>query len=982
MTAWWGNRAAVTLDRDHTIDLDRADQWWVVVRGDVEVYVRDQDALSRTGSGTEIATIGRRREGLIGRRFVLHASSGMLLSSFDGRAADEGVLVSISGQHAELVLITQEEMVALLQGPHAAVIERALSQWVDALSAAVGPGDECVHPIELHAGTKEWHERFETMRPARDLLWAAVVDGRCAVLGREELVVERGQWTPVTLRTWLQVSENPAEIESRTARDPVVAPELRATLVRFQHGVLRAHLADTRRHARLEFDRLHTRAIREQRQLTHAFGMLADVVDGTSPTVCEDTMPAGDALLAACRLVAAASGVALPVVPDARKLLQMREPIEAIAAASRVRARAVALRGRWWEHDVGALVATRAEDGAPLALRRDARGYTATDAVTGEHYRITARAASTLEPTAYMFLPSLGRGSVQLADLWRFGLSAVRREVIGILLLSGLTAALATIAPLLTRALVDDVLPQAERAQLPVVVAMLVIAVLMGALLATLQRLLLLRAEARIELHLESALMDRLLRLPLAFFRRFLAGDLAERVNAVAAIRSALSGSALPALLHGVFAVASLLLLLAFDKWLALVGIGLASIALAVVTTSTIVSIRHQRHIAERGGRLSGTLLQLISAMAKIRVAGAERRAFGVWAEQFAQQRALHVRAGETQNRFQLFRACYPLLAFVAFCAVLFVNSGAGGVVSHISTGSFIAALAAFSQFTGGMLGLGNTVLTVLRVVPQWERVAPILATPEEVRVHSADPGVLHGAVEFRHVTFRYGADTPLVLEDISFRAEPGEMVALVGASGSGKSTVVRLLLGLEHAANGSILLDGQDVQTLDLPAVRQQIGVVTQAARVTPGDIAGNILGPWNLTQADAWRAARLAGIADDIEQMPMGMHTVIGEGGGTFSGGQLQRLLIARALVHTPRLLVLDEATSALDNGTQRQVSECLERLAVTRIVIAHRLSTIRQADRIYVLDRGRIVETGTYASLLERDGAFAALARRQFA
>jgi ABC-type bacteriocin/lantibiotic exporter with double-glycine peptidase domain len=227
---------------------------------------------------------------------------------------------------------------------------------------------------------------------------------------------------------------------------------------------------------------------------------------------------------------------------------------------------------------------------------------------------------------------------------------------------------------------------------------------------------------------------------------------------------------------------------------------------------------------------------------------------------------------------------------------------------------------------------------------------------------------------------FRYAPDAPRVLDDVTIEARPGELVAIVGPSGSGKSTLLRLLLGLERPTDGAVFYDGMDLAALDANAVRRQVGVVIQSIRILPGDLQGNILGPWNRTLADAWRAVRLAGLAEDIEALPMGMHTVVGEGSSTFSGGQIQRLLLARALVHDPRILVLDEATSALDNRTQAHVAASLDALAVTRLMIAHRLSTVRKADRIYVLDGGRIVEQGTFDTLLARNGVFAALARRQ--
>jgi ATP-binding cassette subfamily C protein len=263
-----------------------------------------------------------------------------------------------------------------------------------------------------------------------------------------------------------------------------------------------------------------------------------------------------------------------------------------------------------------------------------------------------------------------------------------------------------------------------------------------------------------------------------------------------------------------------------------------------------------------------------------------------------------------------------------------------------------------------------------------YENTKLILAAERESDVVKADPGELRGLIEMSHVSFRYAEDGPLVLDDVSFTAEPGEFVAFVGPSGAGKSSVMRILLGFEIPELGTVRYDGKDIESLDPRALRRQMGVVVQSARLMPGDIYTNIVGARPLTLDDAWEAAEIAGIKADIEALPMGMHTFVAEGAGTFSGGQRQRLLIARAVVGRPRILLFDEATSALDNKTQAAVSEAIEHLRATRIVIAHRLSTVRNADKIVVVVAGRIVQQGTYDELIDVDGPFQRLARRQLA
>jgi ABC-type bacteriocin/lantibiotic exporter with double-glycine peptidase domain len=264
--------------------------------------------------------------------------------------------------------------------------------------------------------------------------------------------------------------------------------------------------------------------------------------------------------------------------------------------------------------------------------------------------------------------------------------------------------------------------------------------------------------------------------------------------------------------------------------------------------------------------------------------------------------------------------------------------------------------------------------------IPMMESIRPILeATPENIAL-KPEIQDLTGDIEVVNIYFRYQPDSPLVLDNVSLHVRPGEFVAVVGASGSGKSTLLRLLLGFETPESGSVYYDRQDITSFDPSSVRRPAGTVVQQARLSTGNILTNITGMTNATFEDAWEAARAVGLDDDIRQMPMEMYTVITGGISTLSGGQRQRIMIARAIINRPRILFFDEATSALDNKTQQIVSRSLEKLQATRVVIAHRLTTIQNADRIYVMDGGRIVETGTYAELLSMGGKFTDLVKRQ--
>jgi ABC-type bacteriocin/lantibiotic exporter with double-glycine peptidase domain len=284
-------------------------------------------------------------------------------------------------------------------------------------------------------------------------------------------------------------------------------------------------------------------------------------------------------------------------------------------------------------------------------------------------------------------------------------------------------------------------------------------------------------------------------------------------------------------------------------------------------------------------------------------------------------------------------------------------------------------------SLVGGLYGLLTTAIDLVQLLPVWERARPIVETLPEA---SGRRNAVHeplGSIEIANLTFRY-ADGPKVLDDVSFNITPGAFVAIVGPSGSGKSTLVRLLLGFEQPTAGSICYDGHDLAGLDARRLRSRVGTVLQGGQLWQGDIYSNIAGASRVPVEQVWEAARIAGLKDDIERMPMGLYTSIGDGDSTLSGGQRQRILIARAVVHQPRILLMDEATAALDNLTQSVVQKGLSELQCTRVVIAHRLSTVQQTDAIIVLEQGKLVEQGTFNQLAANGGPFAALLQRQLA
>jgi NHLM bacteriocin system ABC transporter ATP-binding protein len=463
------------------------------------------------------------------------------------------------------------------------------------------------------------------------------------------------------------------------------------------------------------------------------------------------------------------------------------------------------------------------------------------------------------------------------------------------------------------------------------------------------------------------------LTLPVAFFRKFTSGDLVTRVMSVRAIRQALGVATLRAIVTGLLSFANIALLFYYSGSMALLAILVSLLSSAATLALGFKVMQRSTALDALSGESFGLVVELINGIAKIRVSGAEQRAFRQWTRRSSRQLRLRLESQVFRDQLTLFNTVLSPLSL----AVLFIVGASlllrpAGEPAALSTGAFLAFSSAYGAFLAGMSAVSNAALSVFEAKVHWARAKPILDATPEVDSSKADPGRLSGRVELEGVSFRYREDGPMTLNDVSLRVMPGECVALVGPSGSGKSTVFRALLGFEPIRRGRILYDGQDLTGLNVEAVRRQLGVVLQNGKINAGTLLENIAGARELSLDDAWQAARDAGLEEDIKAtMPMGMHTMISEGGTNLSGGQRQRLLIARALALKPAILLFDEATSALDNKTQDLVTQCLERMKITRILIAHRLSTIRRADRIYVIDEGRVVQSGTFDELTKGPG-----------
>ncbi len=679
-------------------------------------------------------------------------------------------------------------------------------------------------------------------------------------------------------------------------------------------------------------------------------------------------------LFQACQIIAGQQDIKLNFPAE----LSENDPLASIMQASQTRYREVLLQGQWYTKDMGAILAFEVDTAEPIALIPiNGYQYEAYKPKTKETWKVNASNSAHIDKLAYVCYASFPNRAIGLWDLVRFGILSDRKAVYLLLSMAAGATLLSMLLPIITELLFDFVIPNARYFDL-IHVALGLFMTTMGYLLFRLtEGYALLRIETKLDSRMQAAVWDRILNLPATFFRKFSTGDLADRAMGLNHIRQMLSESVIMGLLGGMFAVLNFGLLFYYSFALAMLVLALVGVEVGLMFWLGSRQVALEKLAKAHEGKVQGIILQLLSGIAKFRVTGTEIRAYTYWLRHFKDMKLANFKALQVQNQQMNLNVIVPLIgAMVLYIGIIYL-----GESRKMTTGSFLAFYAAYGAFISAILSGSHALLTVYSIMPIYDRVKPILQALPETSQAKINVGKLKGRIEISQLNFRYQADTPLVLQDIELELKAGEYVAFVGASGSGKSSLIRLLLGFEQAESGTIFFDNHDLSQLDIRGVRRQIGVVLQDGQLVPGDIMSNIIGTSpHLTAEDAWEACRMSALEEDIKRMPMGMHTVINEGASTLSGGQRQRLLIAQVLVHKPRILIFDEATSALDNRTQAVVTQSLNKLQATRIVIAHRLSTIQDVDRIIVFDKGRIVQQGSFEDLMATEGVFKTLAMRQ--
>ena len=637
--------------------------------------------------------------------------------------------------------------------------------------------------------------------------------------------------------------------------------------------------------------------------------------------------------------------------------------------------RTVQLEEGWYKDAFGPVLAFTKEGNKPVALLPGTPiGYKYTDPITGQSIRLNRKTAAQFDNEAICFYRPLPKKKLGIPDLVMYMKNCVSISDLALIIASTfMLSVVGLLMPRLTRMLTGPILSSGRKDVLFAVAISMICVALSSQLISSIKSMLQNRLDIKTSVGVQASMMMRLMSLPANFFRKYSPGELKNRSTSVNRLCSLIMSMVLNTGLTSLTSLIYIGQIFNFAPSLVIPSIVIVIVTVVFSIVSTLTQIKINRKMMEHSAKESGLSYGLITGVQKIRLSGSEKRVFAKWLDVYSE-------CAELQYNPPLFIKINSVISTgitLVGNIVLYYMA----MQSNIDPSSYFAFTAAYGMLMGAFMSVSGIALSAAQIQPIMELAEPFLKTEPETSQKKEIVTEISGSVEINHISFRYSEDTPYVLDDISLKIRPGEYVAIVGSTGCGKSTLVRILLGFEKPEKGVVYFDGKDMANLDLPSLRRKIGTVMQDAGLFQGDIFSNIvISAPQLPLEEAWEAAEKAGIADDIRAMPMGMYTMISEGQGGISGGQRQRIMIARAIAPKPKLLIFDEATSALDNKTQRQVSDALDAMGCTRIVIAHRLSTIRHCDRILVLEGGHITEQGTYEELIAKNGFFAELVKRQ--
>lgn len=648
-----------------------------------------------------------------------------------------------------------------------------------------------------------------------------------------------------------------------------------------------------------------------------------------------------------------------------------------IAKESHFVVRKVTLEKNWYKSDIGSFITYRSGTNEPIiCVPRIGNRYSAYDYVNGTEFYVTKDNVSEIDSECYIAYPHLGTGRMKLRDVLKFGVRSIKTgDIVKFFLLFILSTLIGLLMPVLNEQMYDRLIPLGIMQSIRQVGLVILSCMVGNVFFNMVKNFSSFRGVKSMEYTIMQATYERIFKLPQKFIEQFGTMELINRVNSVSGVFSQTVTAGVTAIVGFVLGIFYLIKMFSDAPTISWPIVWLSLLSGITVFIVGYIRISKEREHLEASTKANGMLYQFLSGILKIKVSGIENRALYEYEKANVDSLKYDQRSIKISNVGGLILSGFStfISGFIYFYVVK--------KKAELSLGNYSSFMSAYGMFSSSVNQLIGFFLTMASLIPAMERIRPIFDEECEISEESSSVGRLSGNIEVSHLSFTYDGDINPTLKDISFKIKHGEFIGIVGSSGSGKSTLLKCLLGFEKPTRGNILYDDKSLDMLDKSAVRRQMGVVLQDSRTLTGNIYTNVtLASPNMSASDVEELLKEVGLYDDVEQMPMGVFTTISEGGGTVSGGQQQRILIARALANNPSIIFFDEATSALDNITQEEVCESLKKRSITRVMIAHRLSTVRNCDRIYVMDDGMIKESGTYEELIERKGIFYELAKRQ--
>ncbi len=664
--------------------------------------------------------------------------------------------------------------------------------------------------------------------------------------------------------------------------------------------------------------------------------------------------------------------VAPQELPD--NLTDINEQLEFLLRPSGIMRRNITLEGKWYKDGMGALLGAK-KDGTVIALiPKGLSGYVYLDAEAGEYVKVNAKVAEGLSSDAICFYKPLPLKALTIKDLIKYILSVLSvADYVTVTLAALAVTLIGLVSAYVNKVIFSNVVTSGQMSLLLPVTVLLIGVTISTSLIYITRNLALSRIETKLNISVQSAAMMRVLSLPADFFKKYSAGELSSRVQSMSILCNMLTNILLTTGLSSIFSIIYIAQIFNYAPQLVVPAICVILVTVLFSLVTSVLQMKVTSKELRSDAKESGLVFSLLSGIQKIKLSGSEKRVFAKWATLYKNT------AGYKYNPPKILKLVNVITTAITLIGTIVIYYVA--VISNVSVAEYMAFEVSYGMVSGAFMAISILAVDIASIKPTLNMIEPIIQEVPEIAQNKKVVTRISGGIELNNISFRYNENMPLVIDNLSLKIRAGQYVAIVGTTGCGKSTLMRLMLGFEHPQKGAIYYDGKDLESLDLKSLRRKIGTVMQNGKLFSGDIYSNIVisAPW-LTLDDAWEAARMCGIDEDIRSMPMQMHTIISEGSGGISGGQRQRIMIARAIAPKPKILMFDEATSALDNITQKIVSDSLDNLKCTRIVIAHRLSTIKQCDRIIVLDKGKIAEDGTYDQLIEKGGVFAELVKRQ--